>query len=110
MSTLVSVHVTVGGEGLPTEGTGERPLPRVDQHVPVQGAEGGQHLPAETAVVHLGLAGGVGGVRRWFDLVVAPEMTGEVLLAGHQVAADGTLVVSRLALLRHLLVFFVHLQ
>ena len=110
MSSLVAVHVTVGGESLPTEGTGEGPLPRVDQHMPVQGAEGGQHLPTETAVVHLGLPGGVGGVGRWFDLVVTPEMTSEVFLAGHQVAADGTLVVPRLALLRHLLIFFVHLQ
>ena len=69
------MHVTVGGEGLTANLTGERPLARVDQHVPVQGAEGGQHLPAETAVVHLGLAGGVRGVRGWFDLVVTPQMT-----------------------------------
>ena len=76
----MAVHVTVGGEGLTTNLAGERPLPRVDQHVPVQGAEGGQHLPAETAVVHLGLPGGVGGVRGGFDLVVAPEMTGELFV------------------------------
>ena len=93
------MHVTVRGEGLATNLTGERPLPRVDEHVPVQGAEGGQHLPAEAAVVHLRLTGGVRGVRRWFDLVVTPKMTGEVFLTGHEVAADGTLVVSRLTLL-----------
>ena len=110
MGPLVSVHVTVGGEGLTTEGTGERPLTRVNQHVSVQGAEGGQHLPAQAAVVDLGLARGVRGVRGGFDLIVTPEMTGEVFLAGHQVAADGTLVVSRLALLRHLLVLLVHLE
>ena len=110
MSPLVSVHVTVGGESLSTKHAGEGPLPAVDQHVPVEAAEGGQHLTAEAAVVHLGLAGGVGGVGRRFDLVVTSEVTGEVLLAGHQVAADGTLVVPRLALQSHLLVLLIHLQ
>ena len=110
MCPLVSVHVAVGGEGLTTEGAGERSLTGVDQHVSVQGAEGGKHLPAQAAVVPLGLAGGVGGVGRRFDLVVTSEVTGEVLLAGHQVAADGTLVVPRLALQSHLLVLLIHLQ
>ena len=80
MSPPVSVHVTVGGEGLPANLTGERPLTGVDQHVSVQGAEGGQHLPAEAAVVHLGLPRGVRGVRGGFDLVVTPEMTGELFV------------------------------
>ena len=107
---LVSVHVPVGGEGLTTEGAGERSLAGVDQHVPVQGAEGGEHLTAEAAVVDLGLAGWVRGVWGRFDLVVTSEMTGEVFLTGHEVTADGTLVVSSLNLLRHLLVLLVHLQ
>ena len=52
---LVAVHVAVGGECLPADLAGEGPLPGVDQHVAVQGAEGGQHLPAQAAVVHLRL-------------------------------------------------------
>ena len=75
MGPPVSVHVPVGGEGLTTDLTGERSLAGVDQHVPVQGAEGGEHLTAEAAVVDLGLAGWVRGVRGWFDLVVTSQMT-----------------------------------
>ena len=53
---LVAVHVAVGGEGLSADLAGEGPLPRVDQHVAVQGAEGGEHLTTQAAVVHLRLA------------------------------------------------------
>ena len=55
MSPLVTVHVAVGGECLPTELAGEGALARVHQHVSVQGGEGGQHLPAQATIVHLGL-------------------------------------------------------
>ena len=51
----MAVHVAVGGEGLSADLAGEGPLPRVDQHVAVQGAEGGEHLSTQAAVVHLGL-------------------------------------------------------
>ena len=90
----MSVHVTVRGEGLATNLTGERPLPRVDEHVPVQGAEGGQHLPAEAAVVHLRLTGGVRGVRGRFDLVVTPEMTCKLFVRCHFLLAQRTLEIS----------------
>ena len=106
----MSVHVAVCGEGLATNLTGERSLTGVDQHVSVQGAEGGQHLPAQTAVVDLGLPGGIRGVGGGLHLVVAPEVAGEIFLAGHQVAADWTLVVSCLTLQRQFLVLLVHLQ
>ena len=75
----VSVHVTIGGEGLTADLTGEGPLPAVDQHVPVEAAEGGQHLTAEAAVIHLGLASRVAGVRSRLDLIVTPQVTGELL-------------------------------
>lgn len=47
----VSVHVPVGGEGLPADGTLVGPLPGVHQHVPVQGAGRAQRLPADAARV-----------------------------------------------------------
>ena len=88
------VHVAIGGESLSTKHAGEGPLPAVDQHVPVEAAEGGQHLTAEAAVVHLGLASRVAGVGAGLDLVVASQVAGELLLVGHDLAADGALVVA----------------
>ena len=79
MGPGVPVHVPVGGEGLSAHLAGEWPLPAVDQHVPVEAAEGGQHLTAEAAVIHLGLASWVAGVGSGLDLVVTPQVTGELL-------------------------------
>ncbi len=52
VSTLVAVHVAIGGEGLTADLAREGSLPRVDQHVAVQRAEGREHLPTQAAVVH----------------------------------------------------------
>ena len=78
MSPLVSVHVTVGGERLSTKHAREGSLPAVDQHVPVQAAEGGEHLAAQAAVVHLGLASRVAGVGSGLHFIVAPQVTREL--------------------------------
>ena len=53
MRPLVPVHVPIRSESLTAKDAAERALPRVDQHVPVKGGEGGEHLAAQTAVIHL---------------------------------------------------------
>ena len=92
---LVSVHVAVGRKSLSTTFTGERTLPRVDKHVSVQRAEGGQHLAAEAAVVNFGLASGIVGIGWGFDLIVTSNVRGELFLVGQGDVAEGALVVLR---------------
>ena len=53
MRPLVPVHVPIRSESLTAKDARERALPRVDQHVSVKGGEGGEHLAAQTAVIHL---------------------------------------------------------
>ena len=45
--------------------------------MPVEAAEGGEHLTAEAAVVHLGLTSWVARVGSGLDLVVTPQVTGK---------------------------------
>ena len=52
----------------------------MDKHVAIQGAEGGEHLATEAAVVDLGLPGWVTWIWMRLDLIVAPDVSGEVLL------------------------------
>jgi hypothetical protein len=63
VGSLVAVHVAIGGEGLAADLAREGSLPGVDEHVAVQGAEGGEHLAAQAAVVHLRLACTTGKVK-----------------------------------------------
>ena len=88
MGSLVSMHVPIGGEGLAAELTRERPLSRMHQHVPVEGAERRQHLTAQAAVVNLGLTGGVTGIRVRLDLIVTPDVCGEIFLRGEVIFAE----------------------
>lgn len=51
MCYVVPVHVAVGGERLSTDATFVRPLPAVDQHVPVERRGRAQALPTDAAGV-----------------------------------------------------------
>ena len=104
MGPLVPVHVAIGCEGLTTKGAGERALSRVDQHVPVQGAKGGQHLVAEAAVVDLGLTSRVVGIRQRLDLIVSPDVLCELLLRRGDKITERTLVLLTIARRLELLV------
>ena len=92
---LVPVHVAIGGEGLSTKLAREGSLSRVDQHVTVKGAKGGEHLATEAAVVDLSLPRGIVGIWTRLDLIVAPDVGGEVLLRGQVFLADWALVLLR---------------
>ena len=105
--SLVSVHVAIRCESLAAEDTREGTLTRVDEHVAIEGGEGGEHLSTEATVVDLGLACWVRRIRRWFNLVMTPEVRREILLAREDMAAYRTLVIALQH--RHILIFREHL-
>ena len=95
VSPGVPVHVPVSGERLAANVAGKRALARVDQHVAVERRKRGEHLAAQAAIVDLLLTRGVVGVVLGLDLIVAPDVSGELSLVWQDLWAKWALVVVR---------------
>ena len=87
------MHIAVGGKSLTAKVARERPFTRMDQHVSVQGTEGGKHFATQAAVVDLGLTSWIIGIILGLDLIVSSDVGCKVSLAGKDTGTEGTLKV-----------------